>query len=146
MDKKMPFAGRDLTASEEVERVSRFNLKPTDLDVYGDIDPKTMKPRVYGPIDPDKQLVVYDLEHVAEHVDRLCASDGTTASYYELPEGALELQDIISYKNMNAQMGEIFRATMRYGEVEHSSKLRDINKILFYAQEEKKRLERYENE
>ncbi len=71
-------------------------------------------------------------------------SNGVTASYYELPEGAKELQDIISYKNMNAQMGEIFRANMRYGEVDHSDKLRDINKIIFYAMEEKKRLLKYE--
>lgn len=70
-------------------------------------------------------------------------SDGSTADYYELPEGATELQDIISYKNMNAQIGEIFRACMRYGQVAHSPKLRDINKIIFYAQEEKKRLEKY---
>ena len=37
-------------------------------------------------------------------------SDGSTASYYELPADAKEVQDLISYKNMNAQIGEIFRA------------------------------------
>ena len=35
-------------------------------------------------------------------------SDGSTASYYELPEGATELQHLISYRVMNAQNGEIF--------------------------------------
>ena len=30
-------------------------------------------------------------------------SDGSTASYYELPEGASELQHLISHKDMNAQ-------------------------------------------
>jgi len=74
----------------------------------------------------------------------MAVSNGSTASYYELPEGAKELQDIISAKDMNAQMGEIFRACMRYGEVEHSPKLRDIRKIIFYAQEEEKRLLKYE--
>lgn len=73
-------------------------------------------------------------------------SDGSTASYYELPLGAKELQHLIAYKNMNAQIGEIFRASYRYGEVEHSEKLRDINKILFYAQAEKERLLKYEVE
>lgn len=70
-------------------------------------------------------------------------SDGSTASYYELPEGATELQDLISYKNMNAQMGEIFRASYRYGEVEHSEKLRDAKKIRFYINAEIERLEKY---
>lgn len=69
------------------------------------------------------------------------ASDGSTASYYELPDGCSELQDLISHKNMNAQMGEIFRACYRYGEVEHSEELRDIKKIIFYATAELKRIE-----
>jgi hypothetical protein len=72
-------------------------------------------------------------------------SDGSTAEYYELPEEAEELQDLISYKDMNAQIGEIFRACYRYGEVEHSPKLRDAKKIRFYIEAEIKRLEQYEN-
>ena len=70
-------------------------------------------------------------------------SDGSTASYYELPEGATELQHLISYRDMNAQMGEIFRACYRYGQVSHSPKIRDIKKIIFYAQAELERLEEY---
>ena len=68
-------------------------------------------------------------------------SDGSTASYYELPEGAKELQDLISFKDMNAQIGEIFRATYRYGQSSHSDKLRDAKKIRFYIDAEIKRLE-----
>jgi O6-methylguanine-DNA--protein-cysteine methyltransferase len=67
-------------------------------------------------------------------------SDGSTASYYELPQGAKELQDLISYKDMNAQIGEIFRATYRYGQSSHSDKLRDAKKIRFYIDAEIKRL------
>lgn len=70
-------------------------------------------------------------------------SDGSTADYYELPEGATELQHLISYKNMNAQMGEIFRANYRYGQVSHSEKLRDAKKIKYYIEAEIERLEKY---
>ena len=70
-------------------------------------------------------------------------SDGSTASYYELPSDAEQLQDLISYKNMNAQIGEIFRACYRYGEVEHSEMLRDAKKMRFYAEAEIERLERW---
>lgn len=69
-------------------------------------------------------------------------SDGSTASYYELPEGAKELQDLISHRDMNSQIGEVFRACYRYGLVEHSDKLRDAKKIKFYADAEIKRLEK----
>ena len=69
-------------------------------------------------------------------------SDGSTASYYELPDGAKELQDLISHRNMNAQDGEIFRAIYRKGLASHSDELRDAKKVLFYAQAEVKRLEK----
>ena len=69
-------------------------------------------------------------------------SDGSTAMYYVIPKGANELQDLISHKNMNAQIGEIFRACYRYGEVSHSDMLRDAKKIKFYAEAEIKRLEK----
>lgn len=72
-------------------------------------------------------------------------SDGSTASYYELPKDASELQDLISYKNMNAQIGEIFRACYRYGQVEHSEMLRDAKKIKFYAEAEIDRLNKYKD-
>tara|TARA_R110000803_G_scaffold210440_1_gene282210 strand:- start:6810 stop:7049 length:240 start_codon:yes stop_codon:yes gene_type:complete len=68
-------------------------------------------------------------------------SDGSTASYYELPKLAYQLQDLISHRNMNAQMGEIFRACYRYGLVEHSEMMRDAKKIKFYAEAEIARLE-----
>ena len=70
-------------------------------------------------------------------------SDGGTASYYQLPLGATELQHLISYRNMNAQDGEIFRAIYRKGRASHSDQLRDAKKVLFYAQAEVERLERY---
>lgn len=69
-------------------------------------------------------------------------SDGSTASYYELPPGATELQDLISHRDMNAQIGEIFRAAYRYGQASHSDQLRDAKKIRFYIEAEIKRLEK----
>jgi hypothetical protein len=68
-------------------------------------------------------------------------SDGSSANYYKLPPDANELQDLISYKNLNAQIGEIFRECYRYGQAIHSDEMRGIKKILFYAQAELKRLE-----
>ena len=73
-------------------------------------------------------------------------SDGSTASYYELPAGATDLQDLISHRNMNSQIGEIFRACYRYGIVSHSDMLRDAKKIKFYAEAEIKRLEKLNKE
>jgi len=73
-------------------------------------------------------------------VDDPSRSDGSTASYYQLPGGADELQHLISFKNMNAQIGEIFRSCYRYGESSHSDQLRDAKKIKFYIDAEISRL------
>ena len=86
-----------------------------------------------------------EVETVLDELIDNAKSDGSTASYYQLPEGAKEIQDLISYKNMNAQVGEIFRSAYRYGEASHSSMLRDAKKIQFYINEEIKRLEKYGN-
>lgn len=82
-----------------------------------------------------------NIASTAKETSTPSASDGSTASYYELPRNAHELQDLISFKCMNAQIGEIFRASYRYGEVAHSKKLRDAKKIKYYAEAEIKRLE-----
>ena len=68
-------------------------------------------------------------------------SDGSTASYYQLPDGATELQHLISHRDMNSQIGEIFRSAYRYGVASHSDRLRDAKKIKFYIEAEIKRLE-----
>lgn len=68
-------------------------------------------------------------------------SDGSTAQYYSFKDiGATELQHLISHKNMNAQLGEIFRTCYRYGEASHSDPLREARKIKFYIEAEIERL------
>lgn len=69
-------------------------------------------------------------------------SDGSSADYYKLPTGVTQLQHLISHRDMNAQIGEIFRACYRYGLVSHSNRLRDAKKMKFYAEAEIKRLEK----
>lgn len=82
----------------------------------------------------------YTMSHDPNSKFNLNISDGSTASYYQLPENAKELQDLISFKNMNAQLGEIFRTCYRNGEASHSDQLRDAKKIKFYIDAEIKRL------
>ena len=103
-----------------------------------DVEPcKVVDSRAYDCTTTDDSGISLSLVDVAKS-----KSDGSTASYYELPEGAKELQDLISHRDMNSQIGEVFRACYRYGLVEHSDKLRDAKKIKFYADAEIKRLEK----
>lgn len=72
-------------------------------------------------------------------------SDGSTAKYYELPSYAKEIYQLTNYKNMNANIGEIFRTCYRYGFASHSDQMRDAKKIVLYANAEVERLERERN-
>lgn len=121
-------------------------LKRTPAAIY-------MRVHTFGtPTQESKEDVytmdILDTESVQQGLDKLTIrkdkikSDGSTAKYYELPYGAKELQHLISHKDMNAQIGEIFRACYRYGEVEHSEKMRDAKKIKFYIEAEIERLAR----
>jgi hypothetical protein len=69
-------------------------------------------------------------------------NDGGSASYYELPDGAMELQDLIEYKGMNFAVGNIFKAAYRLGDNgSHSNPRRDLKKIIWFAQRELDRIE-----
>ena len=69
-------------------------------------------------------------------------SNGWSTNYYELPKGAKELQDLIEHKEMNFSVGNIFKACYRLGEKEGTDALYDLNKVIWYAQREIKRLKK----
>jgi hypothetical protein len=69
-------------------------------------------------------------------------SDGSTASYYELPNNASELQDLISAKNMNYSVGSIFVLCCEHGEARSvQSRIYIVKGIIKHAEYERKRLE-----
>jgi len=65
---------------------------------------------------------------------------GSTPEQYSIPKDAEELQDLIEHRKMNFSMGNIFKACYRFGTCSHSDELRDINKIIWFANREKKRI------
>lgn len=69
-------------------------------------------------------------------------SDGGSTDYYKLPTYATELRHLIQAKNMNFAIGNIFKACYRYGEKQGNDLIYDLNKIIFFAQDEIERLKR----
>jgi len=67
-------------------------------------------------------------------------NNGGSTDYYKLPSGATELQDLIEYKNMGFSVGNIMKSAYRLGECDHSDKIRDLNKIIWFAKRELSRL------
>ena len=71
-------------------------------------------------------------------------NNGGDTAYYDLPNNAKVLQDLIEYKNMNFSIGNIFKACYRIGECEHSDLTRELNKILWFAKRELSRVNKCE--
>jgi hypothetical protein len=69
-------------------------------------------------------------------------SNGWTTEYYELPDGAKEMQDLIEHRDMNFAMGNVFKACYRYGHKENTSQEYDLNKIIWYATRELERVQK----
>ena len=67
---------------------------------------------------------------------------GSTPHQYSIPSDAKELQDLIEYRNMNFAIGNIFKACYRMGRKEGADELYDLNKIIFFAKRERKRIKR----
>jgi hypothetical protein len=63
-------------------------------------------------------------------------SDGGSTDYYKLPEGATELLDLIEHKQMNFNVGNIFKAAYRLGEKAGNDLSYDLKKIIFFAERE----------
>lgn len=64
-------------------------------------------------------------------------NNGGRTDYYNIPHGADTLQDLIEHKEMDFALGNIFKAVYRLGECSHSDQLRDINKIIYFAERKK---------
>ena len=72
-------------------------------------------------------------------------NNGGSTDYYKLPKNVKDLQDLIEYKDMNFALGNIFKAVYRLGNCSHSNAIRDLNKIVYFANRELERLKKVNN-
>lgn len=72
--------------------------------------------------------IMPDDPHLSPHRVK---SDGGTTSYYQLPAHAKELGDLIEAKDMDFNLGNIFKACYRLGE--KNDPAYEINKIIWFA-------------
>ena len=69
-------------------------------------------------------------------------NNGGKTDYYDLPKYAKCCQDIIEWREMNFQQGNIFKVAFTFNCGRHSGTdyRRDLNKIIYFAQRELERL------
>jgi hypothetical protein len=72
---------------------------------------------------------------------QMSKNNGGDTDYYQIPKNSETLQDLIEYKELNFSQGNILKAIYRMNDDSHSSKERELNKIIWFAQRELKRIE-----
>lgn len=68
------------------------------------------------------------------------ALTGWSSDYYELPDGCTQIQDLIEDRAMNFAIGTIFKAAYRLGNKEGTTRLYDIEKIIWFATRERDKI------
>ena len=82
-----------------------------------------------GPaLDDEPQVRHRDAVHKTGKVK----SDGGSSTYYFLPKGATELNDLIEHKGMSFARGNLFKALYRLGEKEGTDVGYDLNKFQLF--------------
>lgn len=72
---------------------------------------------------------------------KIKSDGGGGANYYDLPEGATQLQDLIEYRNMNGSIKDIFKACYRMGLKDGTADDYDLRKMAYYSLRELGRVE-----
>lgn len=68
-------------------------------------------------------------------------NNGGSTDYYKLPKGVTDCQDIIEWREMNFSQGNIMKAAFCFNiQRGNSDYLRDLNKIIWFAEREKSRI------
>lgn len=122
----------DLEELADVMEVIACIMEHKDLDADALLDIAATKNLEKGSF---HELLLYD-----DSEKDASENNGGSTDYYKLPQGAKDLQDLIEAKNMNFSQGNIFKAMYRSGVDHHSTYERDLNKIIFFAKRELKRI------
>jgi len=67
---------------------------------------------------------------------KMSKNNGGQTDYYDLPKESTSIQDLIEHREMNFSIGNIFKACYRFGKQSHSNEIRDLNKIIYFANRE----------
>ena len=70
--------------------------------------------------------------------------DGKYSSYYDVPKKAKDVVDLMNHKAMNHSIGEAFCALYRLHDKDTPK--RNLEKVVYYAERELKRLEKLEKD
>lgn len=119
----------NITGIETFESFTIFNDHSQVIEVnskyFSWTSSKGVKPSVSKSIE-DRLKIVGDSHN-----------NGGVTDYYKLRDSWKEVQDIIEDKSMPWNVANIFKACFRFGGEHHSSEVRDLNKIIFFAERQK---------
>jgi len=109
-------------------------------DMYLDCEPKD-----HPEIDFESHEKAYEeVMTMVEEIQDNSINNGGSTDYYKVPFWATTLQDLIEFKKMSFSQGNILNAIYRCNDETHSEYERELNKIIWFANRELKRIQRGE--
>lgn len=118
---------------DEVTRLTTEDRKPQSMDTGMGLTEEQRQ--MWEPAPPEPLFPA-----MADPTTPITEAGGSNVKQYGLPKGAIELQDLIEHREMNFAIGNIFKACYRMDNCDHSDARRDLNKIIWFANRELKRL------
>lgn len=82
--------------------------------------------------DPLSAALCEQLDTTVPPEPKETTSDGGSSSYYRIPEGATDLQDLIEAKEMSFARANLFKAIYRMGEKQGVDIDYDLNKLEWF--------------
>jgi hypothetical protein len=98
-------------------------------------DTDTWKKTAWGGLDKYARLLKTPCTP-EDSVEDNATNNGGSTDYYKFDPEWKEVSDIIEAKDMGFNIGNIFKSCFRLGGEHHSSRERDLNKIIYFAQRE----------
>jgi hypothetical protein len=126
-----------------VETLGRMNGSAASTSLLVDYKPHES----FGLVNPDANSDAEDFVRLSDFEESLPGIGkedltGWSSKYYELPEGAKEIADLIEHRNMNFNVGNIFKAAYRLGTKRGTTEVYDLEKILWFAERELARVKK----
>jgi hypothetical protein len=97
---------------------------------YKNYNSSSMFPNIEAFSDTFRAIVEKDTADQSEN-------NGGVTDYYKLDPEWECVQDIIEDKDMSWNIANVFKSCFRLGGNHHSTKLRDLNKIIYFAERER---------
>lgn len=130
---------------DALKRIDKNNPDFVDGYIY-EIATQRQQDKKFVIFDENTEPHYYDDKDISLYFEKQenSINNGGSTSYYKFNESWKECQDIIEHRDMNFSQGNIFKSAFCFNIGRHNATdyQRELNKIVYFANRELKRIEK----